>query len=496
MTTEINMDALRTAESRRSQNRECRSRCRARDALEKQYGRLISVNDQINRRLVSFQGNKADPVWRWFRYKEGFSRRLVEYLINELSVKPGKLLDPFAGVGTSLFAANDLGWKATGIELLPVGTFAMRARLAAFHVNGTHFKNAISAVRAGAWRSFVGCRPAFQHVRITRGAFPTTTENELNAYIAYCRQTIRDHDVRVLLLFAAYSILEAVSYTRKDGQYLRWDSRSGRGNGRGKFQKGSIQSFEETLVQQLNDMESDIKRIRVDSNHRQHDNSKRLRPRDAVRWFEDSSLTRLCQLESNQFDFILTSPPYCNRYDYTRTYALELVFLDCGEERIRQLRQDMLSCTVENKTKVDYLRELYRAQGKLGLYDVAIEAYKQQPALQEVLHILREFKIAKRLNNNAIARMVENYFIEMSLVIHECARLMKRQAHFVMVNDNVQYAGENIPVDLILSEFAKSAKLSVRRIWTLGKGKGNSSQQMGIHGRNELRKCIYIWCKP
>jgi hypothetical protein len=29
----------------------------------------------------------------------------------------------------------------------------------------------------------------------------------------------------------------------------------------------------------------------------------------------------------------------------------------------------------------------------------------------------------------------------------------------------------------------------------LPNGKGNSSQQMGAHGRDVLRKCVYIWRK-
>ncbi len=65
-----------------------------------------------------------------------------------------------------------------------------------------------------------------------------------------------------------------------------------------------------------------------------------------------------------------------------------------------------------------------------------------------------------------------------------------------MVNDNVRYAGEEVPVDLILSDMAESFGLKVRHIWTLGRGKGNSSQQMGNHGRSELRKCVYVWEKP
>jgi len=36
---------------------------------------------------------------------------------------------------------------------------------------------------------------------------------------------------------------------------------------------------------------------------------------------------------------------------------------------------------------------------------------------------------------------------------------------------------------------------SVEHILVLPDGKGNSSQQMGEHGRESLRKCVYVWRK-
>ncbi|MBH8554745.1 hypothetical protein I8751_20785 [Nostocaceae cyanobacterium CENA357] len=83
----------------------------------------------------------------------------------------------------------------------------------------------------------------------------------------------------------------------------------------------------------------------------------------------------------------------------------------------------------------------------------------------------------------------------MCFVIYEIARILKISGMVAMVNDNVRYAGEEIPVDLILSDIAESFGLQTRHIWTLERGKGNSSQQMGHHGRSELRKCVYIWEK-
>ncbi|MCS7159562.1 MAG: hypothetical protein RMJ19_03750, partial [Gemmatales bacterium] len=75
-------------------------------------------------------------------------------------------------------------------------------------------------------------------------------------------------------------------------------------------------------------------------------------------------------------------------------------------------------------------------------------------------------------------------------------RIVRPGGYIVIVNDNVRYAGEEIPVDLICCDFAERLGLHVQAIWTLPRGKGNSSQQMGRFGRAELRKCIYIWRKP
>ena len=64
-----------------------------------------------------------------------------------------------------------------------------------------------------------------------------------------------------------------------------------------------------------------------------------------------------------------------------------------------------------------------------------------------------------------------------------------------MVNDNVRYAGASISVDMILSDFAEQVGFAVENILVLPGDKGNSSQQMGNHGRDPLRKCVYVWEK-
>jgi DNA modification methylase len=196
---------------------------------------------------------------------------------------------------------------------------------------------------------------------------------------------------------------------------------------------------------------------------------------------------RLYLLEGESYTGLITSPPYCNRYDYTRTYALEHALLGVTEEELISLKQSMLSCTVENKKK-DLLSINKEWQSARDICD-------KQVLLQEILSYLDYKKEIKELNNAGIARMVKGYFYEMAYVIYECYRTLKKNSFMFMVNDNVRYAGAAISVDLILSKIAEDLGFSIENILVLPQGKGNSSQQMGKHGRETLRKCVYVWRK-
>lgn len=119
----------------------------SRTALYEKFKSRIIHNPSLDRTLVSFQANKQVPFYSWFKYREGFSERLVTYLLQHLKAEPGILLDPFAGGGSSLFAASAFGWQAKGIELLPVGIYAIQARLVAHRINTDEFNTVIAELK-------------------------------------------------------------------------------------------------------------------------------------------------------------------------------------------------------------------------------------------------------------------------------------------------------------------------------------------------------------
>ena len=449
--------------------------------LEEEFACKMHVKPELNRMLVSFQANKTLPEYRWFKYKEGFSATLIQYIFQQLKIPLGTAFDPFAGSGTTLFVASELGFDTVGIELLPIGCEIIKFRRNLLNEEIDLVQESIERWLKTDWANESEIK-YFPHLRITSGAFPAETETALGQYLAAVEKESSASTQR-LLRFAALCVLEEVSYTRKDGQYLRWDYRSGRGQGKNQFNKGIIKNFSTAISQKLHEISTDLGGSSGVLNLFPHQNK-----RGTINIIQGSCLTVLPIIETEAFECIVTSPPYCNRYDYTRTYALELALLGMKEDDVRRLRQELISCTVENRDKLE-LKENFSTE----LYAQAMKAFDSQEALQAILAYLKQQKEANQLNNSGILRMVRNYFFEMTLIIFECARVLRAGAPFIMVNDNVRYQGANIPVDLILSDIAQQAGFDIEAIWVLPTGKGNSSQQMGTHGREELRKCVYIW---
>ena len=448
--------------------------------LSQKFEDRLTVQSSLTRSLVSFQANKARAVYRWYKYKEAFSAPLIEHLFSQYITGKGKILDPFAGSGTALFVSSAAGMKAEGIELLPIGQqiiFTKRLLEEEFTAQDIATLRRWSAMRP--WEHSE-TRCPLRELRITHGAYPQQTMEAIEGYMGAWQK--EDERVQAVLRFALLCILESVSYTRKDGQYLRWDYRSGRRQGQRPFNKGVILTFNQAICRKLDEIVHDLEAIEQPTE---------LFPVEQLhggtRLYNGSCLTVMPSLADCDYEAIITSPPYCNRYDYTRTYALELALLGISEQELIQLRQSMLSCTVENRAK-----DLLMMNAS---WDVAVAAADKQDLLQTVLRYLEEQRTEGYLNNNGIPRMVRGYFYEMACVIAECARVLKPNAPLIMVNDNVRYAGASISVDLILSNMAEGLGFRVEKILVLPNGKGNSSQQMGQHGRAPLRKCIYIWRK-
>ena len=429
-----------------------------REDLEAHYSACF--DERLNlRQFVTYVPNKQAAIHRWFQYKEGFSYKLVEMMLHEFGADPTthRVFDPFAGCGTTLLVAQHMGFGAWGIDILPVAIFIARVKLREVQAYDLgQLKAAIEHLQQAPF--YPPTLTAPQDIRIIQLAYAPDVLEQILFFQEQIQQ-VTDVVIQEFLLLGLMAILEKVSYTSKDGQYLRLKPDK------------QIPSVRQVLAAQLAIMFDDLVGEQTQlalpglgpypANGNQPN---RIYVTQAdVRSFGD--------VYNDYADIIITSPPYLNRYDYSRIYSLELCLHFVNEfKELKQVRHSLLRSHIESR--------------EAPTDDV------HHPALIEVLNNLGEHK----LNNPRIPVMIKGYFEDMNLAIRQMAKVCRPGAKVALVVANARFHGELIPVDLLLSDLAAEAGFDTERI-IVTRYKGNSSQQMGRFGRVAVRESIAIWTR-
>ncbi len=418
-----------------------------REEIEKKFKDIMHEELKLGS-LVSYVGNKNIPFLRIYRYKEAFAFNFVKDFLRRFEASPDDyVFDPFSGLGTTMFTSMLSGMPSVGIDKLPVAYFISKTLPLLLLLNENELKE--------MWMSLIPMieksQPAdvAMDVPIMKVAFneeTLLTLRKLKSTIDVLPDPYRDI---FLLLF--FSILEECSFTSKDGQFLRLK--------RNKRLSNPV----ETMSRKVAQVEEDVRRIKMLFPHFSID-------RETM---PDVYLGDTRDLSDIKFrkkpTIIITSPPYANRYDYTRTYSLELCFHFVKNfEELKAIRFGILRSHIESKIK----------RGEIPPH----------PVIKEVVESLGR----KKLNNPKIPSMIVTYFIDMKKVIKEWFKVLAPGAKVAMVVDNVRFEGELIPVDLVLSEMAEEAGFEVKEI-IVARYKGNSSQQMKKYGKVRVRESIVIW---
>jgi hypothetical protein len=211
-----------------------------RNRLEDKYARYFEERPDY-RQLVTYVLNKKLPVYNWFKYKEGFSRQLVYNILREWKAKRKDIIfDPFAGCGTTLLACKELGYKAVGLDILPIAMFVAEVKLQDWADIDILEKSVQSLMK----EKFHKPKLLFPKVSIIDLAFPKHIQDEILFY----KERVLDFEkpIQDFLMLGLMSILEKVSYTSKDGQFLR-------------IVEKDLPSVKETLKKQLTNMIQDLR---------------------------------------------------------------------------------------------------------------------------------------------------------------------------------------------------------------------------------------------
>jgi site-specific DNA-methyltransferase (cytosine-N4-specific) len=417
--------------------------------LEHRFSDLIQEELEFGS-LISYIGNRKIPILRLYRYKEAFAYGFVKEFIHRFGLNSADyLLDPFAGMGTTCFTAMMHGIPSVGIDKLPIAAFIAKTIPLFLFLKPNEIKNIYKDLVTKLNHSKPA--PVAMDVPIMKIAFSEHNLLELRKWKTVIDTLDEPYKSIFLLLF--FAIIEPCSYTSKDGQFLRY------------CPDKTLANPTEALFSKVCETEIDIEnahKIFPATNIR-----KNLIPQIYNGDTRDLSNVKFQRTPTA----IFTSPPYANRYDYSRSYSLELCFHFVKNfEELKAVRFGILRSHIESK--------------------VAEEEKPTHPAIAEVVTALRH----KELNNPRIPYMITGYFNDMAQVITEWYNVLAKGAKVAMVVDNVRYEGEMIPVDLVLSDIAEEIGFRIKEI-LVTRYKGNSSQQMKKYGRIPVRESIVIWEK-
>jgi DNA modification methylase len=393
-------------------------------------GKFVSPISDINK-----------PPFNWYSFKNGFSSELVSNVLSILNLSKRDLVfDPFCGGGTTLIKAKIEGYNSFGLDITPFSVFISNALTTNY--SPKKIKDDFKKINHN-----INPKVEIPNVPILTKSF---SDNTLK-YIFSVRNSINelDNPSQNFYLLVLLSILDRISKAKKSGGFLRITNQ----------RKVALQTVKNKFIKTYEKFIQDLNVIKY-------------KKAQAVTILGDARAYPQ-EIANREFDAIITSPPYPNRHDYTRIFALELLvgFLNSNED-LKKLRYGTLRSHVEAKQK-------YNGDG-----------YVKPKKLHEILSSLKE----RELNNQQIISTIAGYFEDMYLCLKQMNAVLKKSKYIGLVVSNVRFAGLMIPVDELLIEIGGQVGLELKNIYVL-RYRGNSAQQMQKYNREPSRESLIIWQK-
>ena len=266
-------------------------------------------------RDTAFAENRDRTVHRWVPWIAGYSASFVADALERRS-RGGKMrvLDPFAGVGTTLIEALKHGDDAFGFEINPYAALACRVKTECHRYDVARFDAAIGQFEEyGEDESWLNARPdaTFPSGFRTRVPFfSSAVERQVLACMDFFTQRTSGW-IRDLFRVALGSVM--VSFSN-----YSYEPSLGTRSGAGKPNIEHADVFG-ILHRKLTDMRADI--VSFQDSIKRHERV----PQATI--YPASYFDSFQKIDANSIDVLVTSPPYLNNYHYIRNTRPHLFWL-------------------------------------------------------------------------------------------------------------------------------------------------------------------------
>ncbi|MFO7897517.1 MAG: DNA methyltransferase [Planctomycetota bacterium] len=370
----------------------------------------------------------------WYRFVLSFPPQLVREYMNRLDVDTSAtVLDPFCGTGTTLVECKKQGVKSVGFEAHPMAAFASRVKTN-WAVDPDAISDFASRVARAAERQVAKegtelrrLPPGVQKL-LLKGSISPRPLHKTRVLL----ETIRNQGETPCTDHALLAVANALV---NDIGNLHFGPEVGV---RGDKEDAPVIAC---WKRNVGDMVTDLRKLQ----------DKRETPARA--WCHDSR-QGTGALDAGPVDAVITSPPYPNEKDYTRTTRLETVLLGFVSSRkeLRSLKQNLLRSNTRNVYKDDDDDRWIDSFPRVQELAERIEARRNR--MGKTSGFERQYHRVVRLYFGGMAR----HFAELRPLLRPGARLA------YVVGDQASFLRVMIRTGQILAEIAESLGYQVEDI--------------------------------
>lgn len=376
----------------------------------------------MKQKEVTFKGGLEHPIHRWFVLTPSFSPDLVNSMLYEMETnKEHSVLDPFAGIGTTLIECKRRGIKSVGIEINPI-LYKITSVELNWNINvsklknyyGEYMKHVIEDKNRLGSRSLTMILNHYNTKRPKLHNIFRWWKEDVLKDLFICRENIKSLDIEneykeIFEVGLACILVDVANVTR------------------GRLQLAFIDKSNEDIdvLKHLKDKMGCIVEDFEYITRLDRDISSRILNGDSTKIHEI--------LDGYKIDRVITSPPYPNRYSYVWNTRPHLFFLEIFKKPSQSADLDMNSIG-----------------GTWGRATSDLNKGIVKPYNSIVADELNDVTEEIRGKNNLMANYIMKYFNLITVHIEKLKEILSENAKCAYVVGNSRINGIEVKTDEIL----------------------------------------------
>jgi DNA modification methylase len=441
--------------------------------LQKQL-RLFNLSSADNIKLLSEWGTFKDslkaPIHNWFTYPAGFSYKAVKFALHSHNIKPGATVyDPFMGTGTTNVTAKSIGINSFGVEAHPFVFLIAKTKLN-FEISLTKIFSYLTKLeRIIISKKKHKAKDLYPRLKRIFPELVLKCYDHSTLYdLLLIRESIKEmgftEEFFHFFNVALTAVLRQVSSVQTGWPYIAPNKP------KNKFShKDALENFSNQIHKMAND-------IRI---------TKNMMPKGSSlhRIYNDDSRNTSSYFDDASADFVITSPPYLNNYDYADRTRLEMYFFGMAKnwgDITNQVRTRLMTSATTQISRTDRKYTLS--------HNIKNNCPKVYAFLKESIRKLSQFRLLKG-GKKSYDLMVAGYFNDIYLVLKDVFRILRPSSSALFVlGDSAPY-GVHIPTEELIGKLGIGigfSTYSITQLRTRGEKWRDNPQRHGVKLRESI----------